>query len=314
MIPSMLINLFSILAHWLLALLLSPLFIGVIAKVKAFVAGKVGPPICQPFFDLARLFRKKCVYSQNVTWVFRLTPVVALSAMLVLALIVPFGVFRAPVQFAGDILLLVYLLALVRFFMISAAFETGSSFEGMGASREAFFACLSELVFFMNIITLAFLAKSMSLSKMIGADNPMSWSLLGPALLLVVASFFIVLLAENCRIPIDDPDTHLELTMIHEVMILDHSGVDLGYLLYASAIKLFLFAGILVPIIIPVQTGQVVWDMLIFLSGMLWLAVLVGIVEASMARIRLNRIRHLLLSAFALAFFGLIVTLWRAGV
>jgi formate hydrogenlyase subunit 4 len=182
----------------------------------------------------------------------------------------------------------------------------------MGASREAFFSCLSELALFMNFITLALFAKSFSFSQMIGAGFSSSWEGLEPALLLVVASFFIVLLAENCRIPVDDPETHLELTMIHEVMVLDHSGVDLAYLFYAAAMKLFIFSAILVSIVIPVRTGHPVTDTAIFLGGMLALAVLVGIVESSMARLRLNRVRLLLLISFALAFFGLIVTLWRA--
>ena len=303
---------FSILSHWLIVCLLAPFFIGVIAKVKAFFSGKVGPSVFQSYFDLAKLFRKKCVYSSTVTWIFRAAPVIILAGMLVLSLMVPFGRFKAPVQFSGDILLAVYLLALGRFFMILAALDTGSSFEGMGASREAFFSCLSELALFMNFITLALLTKSLSLSQMIGADIPMSWEGLEPALLLVVASFFIVLLAENCRIPIDDPETHLELTMIHEVMILDHSGVDLAYMLYAAAMKLFIFSGVLVSIIIPVRIGNPVMDMAIFLGGMMGLAVLIGIVESSVARLRLNRVRLLLLVSFALAFFGLIVTLWRA--
>ena len=127
----------------------------------------------------------------------------------------------------------------------------------------------------------------------------------------MAGSFFIVILAENCRIPVDDPDTHLELTMIHEVMILDHSGVDLAYMLYASAIKLFVFAGILVPIIVPIQTGNPVGDTLIFLGGMLGLSIVVGIVESTMARHRLNRVKNLQLIAFALAFFGFVVKMWR---
>ncbi|MBF0485110.1 MAG: NADH-quinone oxidoreductase subunit H [Candidatus Omnitrophica bacterium] len=305
------IMILSILCHWLIVLLLAPFFIGVIAKVKAFFSGKVGPSVFQPFFDLIKLFNKGAVYSKTTTWIFRAAPMVLLASVLILSLEIPLGVFKAPVQFSGDIFFLAYLLALARFFMIAAALDTGFSMEGMGASREAFFSCLSELALFMNFITLALLAHSLSLSHMIGADIPMSWSHVGPALLLIVASFFIVLLTENYRIPIDDPDTHLELTMIHEVMVLDHSGVDLAYVSYASAIKFLIFSGILVPIIIPFRTGDLVMDMLIFLGGMLGLAVCVGIVESSMARLRLNRVRNFLLIAFALAFFGFIVTMWR---
>ncbi|MBF0571023.1 MAG: NADH-quinone oxidoreductase subunit H [Candidatus Omnitrophica bacterium] len=302
---------FLILSHWLIVLTLSPLFLGIISKVKAFFAGKKGPSFFQPYFDLQRLFQKNSVYSRTTTWIFCAAPIINLAAVLVLSALVPLGTFKAPVKFSGDILLAAYILGFARFFMISAALDTGSSFEGMGASREAFFSCLSELALFMNFITLSFVSHSISLSAMIGANFPLSWTLMGPVLLLVVGSFFIVILTENARIPIDDPDTHLELTMIHEVMILDHSGVDLGYMLYAAAIKFFVFASIMVPIIVPVQSGNTAWDMLIFLGGMLVLSVTVGIIESTMARLRLNRVNNLLLIAFALAFFGFVVKMWR---
>ena len=302
---------FSIISHWTIVLLLSPLLIGVIAKVKAFFAGKRGPSFFQPYYDLQRLFQKNSVYSRTTTWVFRAAPVLTLAAVLVLSLIVPFGAFKAPIQFSGDILLAVYILSLARFFMIIAALDTGSSFEGMGASREAFFSCLCEMALFMNFITLSLVAHSISLSAMIGADFLMSWHLMGPVLLLVVGSLFIVILTENARIPIDDPDTHLELTMIHEVMILDHSGVDLGYMFYASAVKLFVFTAILIPIVLPVQKESSLLNMLIFLGGMLGASIVIGVVESTMARLRLNRVKNLLLISFALAFFGFIVKMWR---
>jgi len=307
----MLTFIIAIVMHWLLILAFAPMLLGVISRVKACVAGRTGPSLLQPYFDLGKLFRKQCVYSRSATWVFRSAPVIVFAAVMLLSLMVPLGIFKAPIQFAGDILWIAYLLALARFFLIAAALDTGFSMEGMGASREAFFACLSELALFMNFIVMAILAHSISLSQMIGADIPMSWRHLGPALLMVVASLFIVLLSENCRIPVDDPDTHLELTMIHEVMILDHSGVDLAYLLYASAMKFFVFAGILVSMVLPVRTGNMLVDMLVFLGGMLGVAILVGLVESSMARLRLNRVRNFLLIAFALAFFGFVVTLWR---
>jgi len=303
----------TIFFHWVIVLALAPLFVGVIAKVKAMFAGKKGAPVVQPYFELARLFRKQCVYSRTTTWIFRASPIVGFGAVLLFALLLPLGVCKAPMRFSGDILLAAYILALARFFMITAALDTGNSFEGMGSSREAFFSCLSELALFMNFITLAIMTRSISFSRMIGADVPLSWPHSNPVLLLVVASLFIVLLPETCRIPVDDPDTHLELTMIHEVMILDHSGVDLAYLLYAGAVKLFLFAGIIVPLLIPFRTGDPVKDMAVFLAGMLGMAVFIGAVESSMARLRLNRVRNLLLIAAALAFFGFVVALWRGG-
>ncbi|MBF0503827.1 MAG: NADH-quinone oxidoreductase subunit H [Candidatus Omnitrophica bacterium] len=300
-----------IFSHWIIVFLLAPLFVGVIAKVKAFFAGKKGPSLFQPFFDLQRLFQKDSVYSRTTTWVFRAVPIICLAAVLLLALLVPLGPFKAPLQFTGDIFLAASILGLARFFMIIAALDTGYSFEGMGASREAFFSCLCEMILFMNFITLSLAQHSISLSSMIGGNLPLSWKLWGTVLILVVGSFFILILAENARIPIDDPDTHLELTMIHEVKILDHSGVDLGFLLYASAIKLFVFAGILIPIILPIEPVNKVMDMLIFLGGMLAVSIAVGIVESTTARLRLNRVNHLLLIAFALGFFGFVVKMWK---
>jgi len=311
----------SILLHWFFVLLLAPFFIGVISKIKAFFAGKKGPSFFQLYFDLRKLSQKRAIYGRRTTWVFRGAPIVNLSAVLVLSLVVPLGFLKAPIQFEGDIFFVVYILALARFFMISASLDTGFSFEGMGASREAFFSCLSELALFMNFITLALLAHSISLSSMIGADVSIAWQLLGafipgtpgwsPELLLIVGSFFIVVLAENCRIPIDDPDTHLELTMIHEAMILEHGGVDLAYMLYAAAIRFFIFISILIPIIIPVKPGNPFIDIVIFLGGMLGLSIVVGIMESTMARLRLNRVKNLLLISFAMAFFGFVVKIWR---
>lgn len=290
---------------------LSPFFFGVIGKVKAVFAGRVGPTVFQPYFDLAKLFRKKCVYSRTTTWIFRASPVIALTTMIILSLMVPLGTLGSSVRFAGDIIMIAYLLALSRFFMIAAAMDTGSSFEGMGASREAFFSCFSELTLFMNFITLAICAGSISLSQMIGEEMPLSAGSFTPVFILVVASFFILLLAENCRIPVDDPDTHLELTMIHEVMILDHSGVDLAYLMYAQIMKLFIFSAIAVQIIIPQAFGNRIVGMGVYLAGMTVVSVLIGVIESCMARLRLNRVKYLLLISFALGFFGFVVALWR---
>lgn len=292
--------------HSAIMLVLAPFFFGVIAKVKAAFAGRIGPSVFQPYFDLTKLFRKKCVYSRTTTWIFRASPIITLAVMIILSFMIPLGAFPAPMRFAGDILLVAYLLALARFFMIAAAMDTGLSMEGIGASREAFFSCFSELALFMNFITLAIYSGNFSLSQMIGTQMSLSVGSLTPALILVVASFFVLLLAENCRIPIDDPDTHLELTMIHEVMILDHSGVDLAYLIYAQVTKLFIFSAVVVQIITPRAAG-----IGICLIGILIVSIVIGVIESCMARLRLNRVKYLLLISFALAFFGVIVSLWR---
>src|SRR5216684_4250912 len=208
--------------HVLLALTMPPLLLGVIAKTKALFAGRVGPPLLQPYFDLIKLFQKGSVFSTTTTWVFRAGPVVGLATALLAALLVPFADSSAPISFTGDLILLAYLLGLGRFFTASAALDTGSAFEGMGAAREVTFACLAEPALFLGLLVLAKLSGSLSLTGMLQSPIASQWSLAGAALVLVFVSWFVVLLAENARIPFDDPNTHLELTMIHEVMVLDH--------------------------------------------------------------------------------------------
>lgn len=293
--------------HVLLAATLPPLLLGVINKVKALFAGRVGPPLLQPYYDLARLFRKGSVFSTTTTWVFRAGPVVGLAAVVLALLLVPLGGHDAPVHFPGDLILLAYLLGLARFFTASAAMDTGSPFEGMGAVREVTFACLAEPAFFFGLLVTARLSGSLSLTGMLGGSLAASWVSAGASLALVAVSWFLVLLVENCRVPFDDPNTHLELTMIHEVMVLDHSGPAFGMILYAAALKLFLFGALVVRILLPFTTGSPYLDWVVFVGGMLAVAVAVGVVESIMARLRLVHVPRLLVAACLLSGFGIIL-------
>jgi formate hydrogenlyase subunit 4 len=304
--------------HILVALALPPLLLGVIARTKALFAGRVGPPLLQPFFDLIRLFRKGSVFSTTTTWVFLAGPVVGLVTTAMVVLLIPLAGTRlepatdivqmqAPISFTGDLILLAYLLGLGRFFTAAAALDTGSAFEGMGAAREVTFACLAEPAFFLGLLVLAKLSGSLQLTTMLGSSVAPHWLTAAASLALVVLSWFIVLLVENSRIPFDDPNTHLELTMIHEVMVLDHSGPALGMILYGAALKLFVFAALIVRLIIPVATGQPWLDWPVFVAGTLGVAVAVGIVESSMARLRLTHIPILLVAACLLSAFGVIL-------
>ena len=235
--------------HLMILIVFPPLLLGVIGKTKAFFAGRQGPSLWQPYFDLYKLMQKSPVYSVTTTWIFRAAPLVSTAAILAAGILLPITSLKPAVQFWGDLVLFIYLFALARFVIVLAALDTGSSFEGMGASREATFGCLSEITMFLNLTILALISRQMSLSGIFIGGLASCWVLVGPVLILVVVSFFLVLLAENARIPIDDPETHLELTMIHEVMVLDHSGVDLAYILYGKAVKLFLFATLLISVI-----------------------------------------------------------------
>ena len=293
--------------HVVLALLLPPLLLGVIGKTKAFFAGRVGPPVLQPYYDLVRLFRKGSVFSTTTTWVFRAGPVVGVVTAALGLLLIPFSPLGAPVSFTGDAILLAYLFGLGRFFTASAALDTGSAFEGMGAAREVTFACLAEPAFFLGLVALAKLSGSLALTDMLGGSVGDAWFTAGASLLLIGLSWFVVLLAENSRIPFDDPNTHLELTMIHEVMVLDHSGPAFGMVLYGAALKLFAFGALVVRLMAPVNTGLPWVDWPAFVGGMLALAVVVGVVESAMARLRLTQVPVLLIAAGLLSAFSIVL-------
>jgi formate hydrogenlyase subunit 4 len=291
------------LVHLLLALAFAPLLPGVINRVKAVFGGRVGKPLLQSYFDIWKLLHKGAVYSRTTTWAFRAGPVIGLAAMLTALLILPFGGGTALAAFPGDLFLFAYLFGLARFF---TTLDTGSSFAGMGASREATFSALAEPALFIGLLVLARQADSLSLSVILGTVSSQSWTLAGPVLALVTVSLFILVLAENSRIPVDDPNTHLELTMIHEVMVLDHCGPDLGFITYGAALKLWLLGSLVVSVVSP-ATGSALADTAVFILGMLALAAAVGVVESVMARLRLVRVPQLLATAAAFSALALIL-------
>ncbi len=293
--------------HILLALGFPPLLLGVINKTKALFAGRVGPPWLQPYYDLIKLFQKGSVFSTTTTWVFRAGPVVGLVTAGIAVLMIPLADTTAPLSFTGDFVLLAYLLGLGRFFTALAALDTGSPFEGMGAAREVTFACLAEPAFFLGLLVLAKLSGSLQLADMLGSSLASHWTTAGASLALVLLSWFIILLAENCRIPFDDPNTHLELTMIHEVMVLDHSGPAFGMILYGAAIKLFVFGALVVRLAFPMTGGSAWLDWPILVGGLLVVAVAIGIVESIMARLRMPHVPVLLVAACLLSGFGIIL-------
>lgn len=297
----------DIIVHCAVALLFPPLLLGVIGKTKAAFAGRVGAPFFQPYFDLIKLFRKGSVFSETTTWVFRAGPLITVSATVVAALLIPLGRHDAPLSFSGDLILFAYLFGLSRFFTTVAALDTGSSFEGMGAAREVTFSCLAEPTLFFSLLTLARLSKSLSLSTILTYPTPTIWLATGASMLLLVGALFITLLAENSRIPFDDPNTHLELTMIHEVMVLDHSGPAFGIILYGAALKLFVLGAVFVDVAFPLSTGNSLIDWGFFIISMLALAVAIGTVESVMARLRLVRIPQLLVGATILSAFAMML-------
>jgi formate hydrogenlyase subunit 4 len=295
--------------HALVGMVLAPLLLGIIGRTKALVAGRVGPPLLQPYHDVVKLLRKGAVYSPTTTWVFRAGPVVGLAAVVVALALVPFAGMPGAWSFPGDVVLLVYLLGAMRFVTVLAALDTGSSFEGMGASREVTFAALAEPALLIGLAALMRTTGGASLAAAFAGLGPAAWAHAAPALALVAAALLIVFLAENGRLPIDDPATHLELTMIHEVMVLDHGGPDLGLILYAAALKLWLLGALLVGVVVPVHLGSVWLDAAVATTAMGALAVITGLVESSMARLRLVHIPQLLVAAGVLATLALVLVL-----
>jgi formate hydrogenlyase subunit 4 len=286
-------------------LLLAPLLPGIINQVKARVAGRRGPPVLQLYYDLARLWRKGVVMSTSASPAFVILPAVAWVALLGAALLVPLGPAAAGLSFRGDVLLMLYLLALGRFCTAWAAMETGSAFEGMGAVREVSYAVLAEAALIAAVLSLCVQTGSISLVTMLAPSA-------GTSAVLLAAGLFIVLLAENCRVPFDDPNTHLELTMIHEVMVLDHCGPPLAVILHGAAMKLLLFAVLLTQAVVPLkQLGPLAATGLLAAS-VLSVTVGVGLVESLLARFAFRRVPLLLTTAFLLCLFALLVA-WKGG-
>jgi formate hydrogenlyase subunit 4 len=286
----------------LAGLILAPLILGIINRTKAIFAGRHGSPLLQAYYDIFKLLGKGAVYSRTTTWVFRASPSVCLASVIVAMAVVPIpGVASAPVSFAGDIILFAYCLGLMRFFIVVAALDTGSAFEGMGASREVQFSALAEPAFIIGLATLARQTGSLSLSGVFSGLSMTAWQAVGPALALVAVALLLVFLAENSRIPVDDPNTHLELTMIHEVMILDYSGPDLAFVLYAASLKLWVFGALIVSVLLSALGLEGMAAIGGFYAGMVVLAVLVGVIESTMARLSLLKVPQMLVGAGALS-------------
>jgi len=290
------------LALWLF---LAPLLPGIINKVKAWVAGRRGPPVFQLYYDLARLWKKGVVLSTLASPGFVLGPAIAWVALMGATMLMPLGPAGAALSFQGDVLLLIYLLALARFCTAWAAMETGSAFEGMGAAREVSYAVLAEAAIITAVLTLSVQSASVSLITMLTPST-------GAGAVLLAAGLFTVLLAENCRVPFDDPSTHLELTMIHEAMILDHSGPPLAVILHGASMKLLLFAVLLTEAVLPMEKLPPLAAAGALATGVLTVTIGVGLVESLLARFAFRRVPLLLTTAFLLCLFALLIA-WKGS-
>ncbi|HVB03787.1 MAG TPA: NADH-quinone oxidoreductase subunit H [Chitinophagaceae bacterium] len=271
---------------FLLIVFPSLFFAGIILRTKSICSGRKGPSISQPLRDIWRLFQKSAVYSETASFVFQIAPAVYFATLLLAIALIPLGGRSGLISFKGDFVFFAALLSLGKFFNIIAALDTGSSLEGMGASREALYSMLAEPAFLITMASLALMTGHYSFHGIFGALRyGSSLSLAAGALAVFV--LIIICLIENSRLPIDDPATHLELTMVHEVMILDNSGFDLGLISLAGSLKFAMYGALISNIIIP---HGLAWFYIIpvFLALQISLAMLVGMIESFMARFRLN--------------------------
>ncbi|MDY0152767.1 MAG: NADH-quinone oxidoreductase subunit H [Candidatus Cloacimonas sp.] len=282
-------------------LILPLLFVGLIAKTKAVWAGRKGASILQPFYTFAKLPQKHEIHSKSSGLIFKIAPVMALAATFSAALFVPFGAGAAILSFRGDFFLFMSLLALGKAVMVLAAMDVGSSFEGMGASREISFTAFLEPAFLLIIGSLTYAGGFASIGQLFARHTVNiynEWSVI--IAVLTALALFIMMLVEGSRVPFDDPATHLELTMIHEVMVLDTSGINLALVHYTAALKVQIYASLISYFLIPEGMGSTIIT-LVYLLSCLALAVLTGLAESLMPRYRISRNLELVIIPLSIA-------------
>jgi formate hydrogenlyase subunit 4 len=306
-------SLLLVTAQVIILLTISPFLVGLIRKVKARFQCRRGASVLQPYADLAKLFRKQPVVSTTTSWIFTATPYILFASTLSAGLLVPTFTSQTPLNFAGNIIALVYLLALGTFFLILAGLDAGSAFGGMGSSREALVASLTEPAMILSIFAIALTAGSTNLSTIVHKTALLEGIVTDPSPhLMALAALFIVALAETGRVPVDNPATHLELTMIHEAMVLEYSGRYLALVEWAAGLKLAVFLSLIANVFAPwgiattLAPAAMGIGLMVYLVKIAGLAVLIGVIECMFAKLRLFRVTDLLGVAFILALLGLL--------
>ncbi len=291
---------------------LAPLVGGIIKKIKALSQKRKGPPLFQMYYDLYKLTQKDTVVSETASWIFKATPYIQISSVLLAAVLVPVSVKLPFFRFMGDAILVVSLLALGRFFMVLAGLDTASTFGGMGSSREMMISSLMEPSIMVTLFTIGLLAGSTSVWDMMQSSVLAGWGILQPVYLLTCSALFIILIAETARIPVDDPVTHLELTMVHEAMLLEYSGRYLAMMELSAAIKQLLLITLIVNIFLPFDglfnIGHplllLLISILVYVAKVILIAAVIGIVEIKTVKLRLFSIPNLAALSFILALLG----------
>jgi formate hydrogenlyase subunit 4 len=295
----------------ILILLAALFFTGVIGRTKSILSGRKGPDVFQPVKDVIRLFRKGAVYSTTTSIIFQIAPTIYFSSVVMAMLVVPFGQSKGLISFNGDFIFFAYVLALGKFLSIVAAMDTGSSFEGMGASREALYSMFAEPAFFILLGSMALLTGQTSFQQIFASlhlGSTISYAIAALAAFVLT----MIMMIENSRMPIDDPKTHLELTMVHEVMILDNSGFDLGLILSAGLLKFAIYGALIVNLFIGMFPYEYTIPM--FFAIQFGAAVITGTIESFMARFRMSHNAQFiftLTSVSILIFFSVLMLLGK---
>lgn len=295
----------------ILIIVASLYFTGVITRAKSLASGRKGPGIFQPMRDIFRLFRKGAVYSETTSVIFQVAPSIYFASIIVAILVVPFGSSHGIISFNGDFVFFAYVLALGKFFTIIAALDTGSSFEGMGASREALYSMLAEPAFFILMGSLSLLTGTTSFHDIFSTLHFGSYVSYAIGVMATFV-FLMISMIENSRMPIDDPKTHLELTMIHEVMILDNSGFDLGLILQATNLKFAMYGALIANLFIGGLPLYI--SIPVFFAIQFVLAFITGLLESFSARFRMSHNAQFIFtlsSVSLLIFFGVLLMLGK---
>ena len=289
----------------------APLFIGWVRMLKCWSQGRTSASLLQPYRDLAKLFSKDVVLAENASWIFRFTPYLVFGTAIIAGGVVPMLSLNLPLSLGADVIVLVGLFAISRFFTALAGMDIGTAFGGMGSSREMMVASLAEPAMLMAIFTVSLANKSTSLSH-IAEVMSSGQSVLKPSLAFAFLAFILITLAETGRIPVDNPAAHLEVTMIHEAMILEYSGRHLALIEWAGMMKLFLFMALGSALFFPWGIARSDGLPQILIVGVLLLlkigasGVVLILIETGLAKMRLFRLTEFLGSAFLMATLGMI--------
>ncbi|MCF6093067.1 respiratory chain complex I subunit 1 family protein [Microaerobacter geothermalis] len=306
----MLETIIFVLLQLVLILFTAPLLQGIIKKTKALLQSRKGPMIFQPYYDLWKYMKKDLVISHHASWLTRATPYIVFSALITAGLLIPTFSNRVPLQFAGDFIAFVYLIGLARFFTALTALDAGSAFGGMGASREMALSAIAEIAFLLAVFSVTIPFQTTNLETVASGLASGGWEIITPSHILSLLAMILVVITETGRIPVDNPDTHLELTMIHEGMLLEYSGRQLGLMVWGSLIKQFLIISLLANLFFPWGMSGEGWSiflsLILFLIKIFFLGILLAIIETSYAKIRLFQVPKLLGTSMVMSLLAIL--------